>query len=172
MYRFPGQPLQLLLPFSFCHPVGICFCRCSCCCLFYVVILSEAKNPCICLSRTERSDVPFKNKSQKSAKNPSTKTSHSRNHLIHTIHHNLTTKTPHRNTNFPKNPSKNTTPPRHKKRKKSLRPRMRLVINPLHLTHRQLRIPLRSRKPLMPQHLLNRPQIRPFLEHKIGRAHV
>ena len=42
---------------------------------------------------------------------------------------------------------------------------MRLVINPLHLPHSQLRIPLSSRQPLMPQHLLNRPQIRPFLQH-------
>jgi hypothetical protein len=38
----------------------------------------------------------------------------------------------------------------------SLRPGMRLVVHLLHLSHRQLCIPLRRRQPLMPQHLLNR----------------
>ena len=42
---------------------------------------------------------------------------------------------------------------------------MRLVIHLLHLTHRQLRIPLRGRQPLMPQHLLDRPQVRTFFQH-------
>ena len=42
---------------------------------------------------------------------------------------------------------------------------MRLVVNLLHLPHGQLRIPLRSRQTLMPQHLLDRPQIRPLLQH-------
>ncbi len=42
---------------------------------------------------------------------------------------------------------------------------MRLVIHPLHLTHRQLRIPLRGRQPLMPQHLLDRPQVRTLFQH-------
>ncbi len=42
---------------------------------------------------------------------------------------------------------------------------MRLVIHPLNLTHRQLRITLRSREPLMPQHLLDRAQISALLQH-------
>jgi hypothetical protein len=89
------------------------------------------------------------------------KTGSPKNHLTHPIHHTLTTKTPPQNTNFPKPPAK--TPLITKE--KSLSPRMRLVINPLHLPNCQLRISLRSRKPLMPQHLLNRPQIRTFFQH-------
>ena len=42
---------------------------------------------------------------------------------------------------------------------------MRVLIHPLYLTHRQLRIPLRRRETLMPQHLLDRPQVRAFLQH-------
>ncbi len=42
---------------------------------------------------------------------------------------------------------------------------MRLVVHALHLPHGQLRIPLRRRQPLMPQHLLDRTQIRTLLQH-------
>ena len=43
--------------------------------------------------------------------------------------------------------------------------RMSLVIHPLNLTGSQLRITLRSGKPLVPQHLLNRPQVGTLLQH-------
>ena len=46
-----------------------------------------------------------------------------------------------------------------------LRPRMRLIVHLQHMLHGQLRVALRSRKPFVPQQLLNRPQISAFLQH-------
>jgi hypothetical protein len=73
--------------------------------LSYVVILSAAKNPCICLSEgSEATRQLLKNKSAKTAKFPTLKKRPSENHLYHANHHNKTTKTPRRNVKNPKNP--------------------------------------------------------------------
>jgi len=47
----------------------------------------------------------------------------------------------------------------------SARPRMRLVVHPLHLPRRQVRVSLRRREPLVPQYLLDRAQVRALLQH-------
>jgi hypothetical protein len=49
--------LFVAVAFLVCHPAGTCFCPRPCCCLLYVVILSEAKNPRICLFR--RSEATY-----------------------------------------------------------------------------------------------------------------
>src|SRR3954447_5814977 len=46
-----------------------------------------------------------------------------------------------------------------------LRLRMRLVIHAQQMFHRELRVTLCSREPLMAQHLLNRAQVSAFFEH-------
>ena len=43
--------------------------------------------------------------------------------------------------------------------------RMRLVVHIHHMLHRQLRVSLRRRESLMTEHLLNRTQVRAFLQH-------
>jgi hypothetical protein len=77
--------------------------------LVLLVILSEAKNPCI--SQGERSDPNPKNKSPKTAKSTAPKKHPPTNHLYQTIHHTLSTKNPHLPPVFRKNPPKTT----HKK---------------------------------------------------------
>ena len=45
------------------------------------------------------------------------------------------------------------------------RPWMRTVVHRFQLRSCQLRIPLRRRQPLVPQHFLDRPQVRALLQH-------
>jgi hypothetical protein len=105
-------PLLLLLPLELallvCHPVGIC--------LVVILTLSvvEGEEPCICPSGRSEATYP-QNKFQKTAKNPPPKTHQATNHLNHTIHHILSTKSPYPAPNFLKNPSKNSTLPQTKK---------------------------------------------------------
>ena len=48
---------------------------------------------------------------------------------------------------------------------RSLRSRMRLVINLQDVLHRKLRVPLSGRETLMPQQFLDSTQICPFFQH-------
>jgi hypothetical protein len=84
-------PLLLSLPFLLVIPEGDLLLK-----LFLLVILSEAKNPCIFRCPQNKSQIP--------AKSTASKKRHSANHLTQAIHHTLTTKTPPPNAKFPQNP--------------------------------------------------------------------